>query len=139
MNAFVDRHWPHGPVAGPDQPDGPAGPSGPGTPALPAPPRPADPGIAVLEKTELDVRPPQMWRVIMINDDFTPMEFVVLVLQEFFNLDLEAATRVMLTIHQQGQAVCGVYTKDVASTKVEWVMAAAQRNGHPLQCTMEAL
>ncbi|MEJ7136994.1 ATP-dependent Clp protease adapter ClpS [Amphibiibacter pelophylacis] len=137
MNARTDLLRLDTPAAGPDQPDGPAGPQ---TPALPAPARPAaDPGIAVLEKTELDLRPPQMWRVIMINDDFTPMEFVVLVLQEFFNLDLEAATRVMLTIHQQGQAVCGVYTKDVASTKVEWVMAAAQRNGHPLQCTMEAL
>lgn len=137
MNSRPDLPWPGGPAAGPQQPDGPAGPP---APALPAPARPsAEPGIAVLEKTELDMRPPQMWRVIMINDDFTPMEFVVLVLQEFFNLDLEAATRVMLTIHQQGQAVCGVYTKDVASTKVEWVMAAAQRNGHPLQCTMEAL
>ena len=72
------------------------------------------------------------------NDDFTPMEFVVMVLQEFFQRDLETATHIMLKIHHEGRGVCGVYTKDVAATKVELVLAAARRAGHPLQCIMEA-
>jgi ATP-dependent Clp protease adaptor protein ClpS len=67
-----------------------------------------------------------------------PMEFVVLVLQEYFRLDLEAATLIMLKIHHEGRAVCGVFSKDVAATKVELVLAAARRSGHPLQCIMEA-
>lgn len=74
----------------------------------------------------------------MLNDDYTPMEFVVDVLQEYFRLNLEAATQVMLKIHHEGKAVCGVFTKDIAATKVELVLAAARRSGHPLQCIMEA-
>jgi len=74
----------------------------------------------------------------MLNDDYTPMEFVVMVLQEYFKRDLEAATHIMLKIHHEGRGVCGVYTKDVAATKVELVLSAAQQAGHPLQCTMEA-
>lgn len=79
-----------------------------------------------------------MYQVVLLNDDYTPMEFVVMVLQEFFQRDYETATQIMLKIHHEGRGVCGVYTKDVASTKVETVLAAAKRSGHPLQCTMEA-
>lgn len=82
--------------------------------------------------------PPKMYQVVLLNDDYTPMEFVVMVLQEFFQRDLETATQIMLKIHHEGRGVCGVYTKDVAATKVESVLAAAKRSGHPLQCTMEA-
>ncbi len=74
----------------------------------------------------------------MLNDDYTPMEFVVMVLQQYFSHDLETATQIMLMIHHHGRAVCGVFSKDIASTKVELVLAAARRNGHPLQCFMEA-
>ncbi len=74
----------------------------------------------------------------MLNDDFTPMEFVVMVLQEFFRHDLDSATLIMLKIHHEGRGVCGVYSKDVAATKVELVLDAAKRSGHPLQCIMEA-
>ena len=74
----------------------------------------------------------------MLNDDFTPMEFVVMVLQEFFKQDIESATLIMLKIHHEGRGVCGVYSKDVAATKVELVLSAAKKAGHPLQCIMEA-
>lgn len=73
----------------------------------------------------------------MLNDDFTPMEFVIIVLQEYFLHDIETATQIMLKIHHEGRAVCGVYTKDIAATKVELVLAAARRAGHPLQCILE--
>ena len=79
-----------------------------------------------------------MYQVVLLNDDYTPMEFVVLVLQEYFLRDIDTATQIMLKIHHEGRGVCGVYSKDVASTKVEWVQAAAKRAGHPLQCIMEA-
>ena len=70
----------------------------------------------------------------MLNDDFTPMEFVVMVLQEFFSKDRESATQIMLKIHLDGKGVCGVYSKDVAATKVDQVLEAARKSGHPLQC-----
>jgi ATP-dependent Clp protease adaptor protein ClpS len=89
---------------------------------------------AKAQKTE----PPPMYQVILLNDDYTPMEFVVMVLQEYFNRDLETATQIMLKIHHDGRGVCGVYSKDVAGTKVELVLAAARRGGHPLQCIMES-
>ena len=95
-------------------------------------------GSVVAERKAAKTRPPRMFQVVMLNDDFTPMEFVVMVLQEYFRLDREAATQVMLKIHHEGRAVCGVFTKDVAATKVELVLAAARRSGHPLQCIMEA-
>jgi ATP-dependent Clp protease adaptor protein ClpS len=79
-----------------------------------------------------------MFQVVMINDDYTPMEFVVMVLQEYFRMDIEKATQVMLQIHHEGRAVCGVFSRDIAATKVELVLAAARRSGHPLQCIMEA-
>lgn len=95
-------------------------------------------GAVVAERKAARTKPPRLYQVVMVNDDFTPMEFVVMVLQEYFRLDHESATQIMLKIHHDGRAVCGVFTKDVAATKVELVLAAARRSGHPLQCTMEA-
>lgn len=96
-----------------------------------------DGGSVVLERRTQRTQPPQMYQVLMLNDDFTPMEFVVLVLQEFFNKDRESATQIMLKIHLDGKGVCGVYTKDVAATKVDQVLDAARKAGHPLQCISE--
>ena len=100
-------------------------------------PRRDDGGTVVLERLPQKVQPPQMHQVLMLNDDFTPMEFVVRVLQEFFNKDREAATQIMLKIHLDGKGVCGVYSKDVAATKVDQVQDAAHEAGHPLQCLSE--
>jgi len=91
----------------------------------------------VLERQSLRLEPPRMYRVVLLNDDFTPMEFVVLVLQEFFNKDRETATQIMLRIHVEGRGVCGVFSRDVANSKVEQVLQAAQHHGHPLQCLSE--
>jgi ATP-dependent Clp protease adaptor protein ClpS len=95
-------------------------------------------GSVVVERKAARVKPPRMYQVVLLNDDFTPMEFVVMVLQEYFRLDLESATQVMLKIHHEGRGICGVFSKDVAATKVELVLTAARRSGHPLQCIMEA-
>ncbi|RYF41690.1 MAG: ATP-dependent Clp protease adapter ClpS [Comamonadaceae bacterium] len=78
-----------------------------------------------------------MFQVVMLNDDYTPMEFVIVVLQEFFSKDREAATQIMLKIHLDGKCVCGVYSRDVAATKVDQVFEAAHKAGHPLQCVSE--
>lgn len=94
-------------------------------------------GEVVLERETKLSGAPRLYQVVMLNDDFTPMEFVVVVLQDFFHHDVETATQIMLKIHTEGRAVCGVYTKDVAATKVELVLAAAKRAGHPLQCILE--
>ena len=94
-------------------------------------------GAAVVEKQAQRVEPPKLYQVVMLNDDFTPMEFVVMVLQEYFRHDLDSATLIMLKIHHEGRGVCGVFSKDVAATKVELVLQAARRAGHPLQCIME--
>jgi ATP-dependent Clp protease adaptor protein ClpS len=112
-------------------------------PQPPGTPRPARPhrdngGTVLAERKAAKTKPPQMYQVVLLNDDYTPMEFVVMVLQEYFKRDLETATHIMLMIHHEGRGVCGVYTKDVAATKVELVLAAARRAGHPLQCIMEA-
>jgi ATP-dependent Clp protease adaptor protein ClpS len=96
-----------------------------------------DGGSVVLERRSQRTKPPQMFQVVMLNDDFTPMEFVVMVLQEFFSKDRESATQIMLKIHLDGKGVCGVYSKDVAATKVDQVMDAARKAGHPLQCISE--
>ena len=77
------------------------------------------------------------FKVLLLNDDYTPMEFVVMVLKRFFNMDLEQATRVMLHVHQRGVGVCGIFTYEVAETKVNQVMDFAKQNQHPLQCTLE--
>jgi ATP-dependent Clp protease adaptor protein ClpS len=116
--------------------------SPPKLPRIPASPtaptkQPDGGGEVVLERVPLKVKPPQMYQVIMLNDDFTPMEFVVVVIQEFFGKDRETATQIMLKIHLDGKAVCGVYSQDVAATKVDQVMDAARQAGHPLQCVSE--
>jgi ATP-dependent Clp protease adaptor protein ClpS len=94
-------------------------------------------GSVVLERRTQRTKPPQMYQVVMLNDDYTPMEFVVVVIQEFFSKDLESATRIMLKIHLDGKGVCGVYSKDVAVTKVDQVLDAAHKAGHPLKCICE--
>jgi ATP-dependent Clp protease adaptor protein ClpS len=91
----------------------------------------------VLEKRETKLKPPPLFKVILLNDDYTPMEFVVIVLQKFFSFNREQATRIMLKVHTEGQGVCGVYPKDVAATKVDLVVAFARQHQHPLQCVME--
>lgn len=78
-----------------------------------------------------------MHQVVLLNDDYTPMEFVVVVIQEYFNKDLETATQIMLKIHVEGRGVCGVYSRDVATTKVNQVLEAAHKAGHPLKCVSE--
>ena len=101
------------------------------------PSRGDDGGSVVLERRTQKTKPPQMHQVLMLNDDYTPMEFVIVVIQEFFSKDRETATQIMLKIHLDGKAVCGVYSKDVAATKVDQVMDAAAKAGHPLQCVSE--
>jgi ATP-dependent Clp protease adaptor protein ClpS len=91
----------------------------------------------VLEAKKAKVKPPPLFKVMLLNDDYTPMEFVVVVLQTFFSLSREQATQVMLKVHREGMGVCGVYPKDVALTKVEQVGSFARKHQHPLQCVME--
>ena len=95
-------------------------------------------GSVVVERQTAKTEPPRLYQVVLLNDDYTPMEFVVMILQEYFSHDLETATQIMLKIHHEGRGVCGVFTKDVAATKVESVSTAARRSGHPLQCILEA-
>lgn len=90
-----------------------------------------------LQASRTQVKPPPLYKVLLLNDDFTPMDFVVDVLQKFFYMNAEKATRVMLQVHTEGKGVCGVYTKDVAATKVEQVMQHAKTHEQPLQCVME--
>ena len=91
----------------------------------------------VIVKTKPKVKKPSLYRVLLLNDDFTPMEFVIDVLARFFQMDLESATQVMFHVHQNGVGECGVYTYEVAETKVTQVMDHARKNQHPLQCVME--
>ncbi|MBA3774489.1 MAG: ATP-dependent Clp protease adapter ClpS [Ramlibacter sp.] len=110
------------------------------TPAPVAPktrPKHDDGGSVVLERRTQKTKPPQMYHVVMLNDDYTPMEFVVVVIQEFFNKDRETATQIMLKIHLDGKAICGIFSRDVAATKVEQVQEAARQAGHPLQSVSE--
>ena len=107
-------------------------------PKPPAQPRRSGDGAVVAERKTARTKPPQMYQVVLLNDDYTPMEFVIMVLQHYFRRDLDSATLIMLKIHHEGRGVCGVFSKDVAATKVELVSAAARRAGHPLQCIMEA-
>lgn len=111
-------------------------PAQPPAPPLRQPNRDAGDAV-VLERVPQRVKPPPLYQVVMLNDDYTPMEFVVVVIQEYFNKDLETATQIMLKIHLDGKGVCGVYTRDVAATKVEQVLQAARKAGHPLQCLSE--
>ena len=94
-------------------------------------------GSTVVKPSETQVKPPPMFQVVMYNDDYTPMEFVVEVLQVFFALPRERATQIMLKVHTEGRGVCGIYPKDVASSKVEQVTAYSREHQHPLQCAME--
>ena len=94
-------------------------------------------GLGIATRTRTRTKRPTPYRVLMLNDDYTPMEFVVLCLQRFFRMSIEEATRVMLHVHQKGVGVCGVFTYEVAETKVTQVMDFARQNQHPLQCTLE--
>lgn len=95
------------------------------------------PGVGIATRTRAKPKKPSMYKVLLLNDDYTPMEFVVMVLQRFFNMNIEQATQVMLHVHQQGVGVCGVFSYEVAETKVHQVMEAARQQQHPLQCTLE--
>ena len=94
-------------------------------------------GGVVLEESKADVAPPPMYQIVMLDDDFTPMEFVVDVLQIFFGMNREKATQIMLTVHTQGRASCGTFTRDVAETKAAQVIKYARENQHPLMCEVE--
>jgi ATP-dependent Clp protease adaptor protein ClpS len=91
----------------------------------------------VVTRTRPKTKKPSMYKVLLLNDDYTPMEFVVHVLERFFGKSREDATAIMLHVHQKGVGICGVYTYEVAETKVTQVMEFARKNQHPLQCTME--
>jgi ATP-dependent Clp protease adaptor protein ClpS len=97
--------------------------------------RDGESGTATLTRTK--TQKPSMYKVLLLNDDYTPMEFVIYVLQRFFSKSAEDATKVMLHVHQTGVGICGVFTYEVAETKVTQVMDMARQHGHPLQCTME--
>ncbi len=94
-------------------------------------------GTGLATKTRSKTKKPTPYKVLMLNDDYTPMEFVVHTLQHFFKMSLEDATRVMLHVHQKGVGVCGIFSYEVAETKVTQVMDYARQNQHPLQCTLE--
>ena len=94
-----------------------------------------DESLLELEKTR--VKPPPLFKVMVLNDEYTPMDFVVAVLQKFFGMNREQATRVMLKVHTEGAGVCGIYPKDVAASKVEQVCTFARQHQHPLACVME--
>jgi len=91
----------------------------------------------VVQEAKPKLQKPPFCKVILLNDDFTPMEFVVVVLQRFFHKNREEATRIMLHVHQKGIGVCGIFTREVAETKVRQVLDFAKENRHPLQCTLE--
>jgi ATP-dependent Clp protease adaptor protein ClpS len=93
--------------------------------------------VGVITRTETKTKKPSLYKVLLLNDDYTPMEFVVHVLQQFFAKSAEEATRIMLHVHQKGVGVCGVYTFEIAETKVTQVMDFAKKHQQPLQCTME--
>ena len=99
--------------------------------------RPDDAGTDIVTKTRPKTKKPSLYKVLLLNDDYTPMEFVVYILEHFFNMSQEDATRIMLHVHQKGVGMCGVYTFEVAETKVTQVVNFSRQNEHPLQCTME--
>lgn len=120
-NTLLDRITPR--LAGEGDDSGPGGPD--------------DGQVGTATKTRAKPKKPSQFKVLMLNDDYTPMEFVVMVLKRFFNMDLEQATRVMLHVHQKGVGVCGIFPYEIAETKVNQVMDFARQNQHPLQCTLE--
>jgi ATP-dependent Clp protease adaptor protein ClpS len=91
----------------------------------------------VVEEAQPQVKRPPLYQVVLLNDDYTPMEFVVGVLQKFFGKGREQATQIMLKVHHEGRGVCGVYPRDIAATKVEQVGSYSRQHQHPLQCVME--
>ncbi len=99
--------------------------------------RPGDLSDLDVQEAGPKVALPPLYKVVILNDDYTPMDFVVLVLERFFNKNREEATRIMLHVHQRGVGVCGVYTREVAETKVRQVTSFSGENQHPLQCTLE--
>jgi ATP-dependent Clp protease adaptor protein ClpS len=99
--------------------------------------RPGRTGVGVLTRTRAVSQKPALYRVLLLNDDFTPMDFVIHVLERFFSKNKQEATEIMLQVHRRGVGVCGVYTYEVAETKVNLVIDYARKNEHPLQCTME--
>ena len=92
---------------------------------------------SAIESEVTRVKPPPLYKVMLLNDDFTPMDFVVAVIQKFFAMDREQATRIMLKVHREGVGVCGVFPRDIAATKVEQVITYARQHQHPLACVME--
>ena len=94
-------------------------------------------GAAVVTERKVDAQPPSLYKVLLHNDDFTPMDFVIMVLENYFGKDRNAATEIMLAVHQKGVGTCGTYPFEIAETKVMQVMECARENEHPLQCTME--
>ncbi len=113
--------------------------SDPAQPGNPGGGQPGDDGtnFGLATQTRVRTKKPSLYRVLLLNDDYTPMEFVVYVLERFFNRSREQATRIMLHVHQKGVGLCGVYTFEVAETKVTQVLDLAKRHEHPLQCVME--
>ena len=130
-----DDLWPTFRAA--DDDDFPGGPRGPGDGDRDDGGRDGGDQLGVATKTRTKPKKPSMFKVLMLNDDYTPMEFVVMCLKRFFGMDLEAATRVMLHVHQKGVGVCGIFPYEIAETKVNQVMDFARQNQHPLQCTLE--
>ena len=100
-------------------------------------PNEGDGQVSIATKTRTKPKKPSQYKVLLLNDDYTPMEFVVIVLKRFFRMDMEEATRVMLHVHQKGVGVCGIFPYEVAETKVTQVMDFARENQHPLQCPLE--
>lgn len=96
-----------------------------------------DSNLGIATKTRTKTKKPNPYKVLLLNDDYTPMEFVILVLKRFFQMDIDEATRVMLHVHQKGVGICGTFSYEVAETKVTQVMDFARKNQHPLQCTLE--
>lgn len=99
--------------------------------------QPQIPGGPAVQEARPKLQRPLLYKVILLNDDYTPMEFVVVVLERFFYKNREEATRIMLHVHQKGLGVCGIYAREIAETKVRQVLAFAQEHQHPLQCTLE--
>ncbi|AFT67201.1 MAG: ATP-dependent Clp protease adapter ClpS [Cycloclasticus pugetii] len=96
-----------------------------------------DDGNLAVQESKPKLQKPPMYKVLLLNDDFTPMDFVVSILQTIFYKDKEEAVRITMNVHTSGIGVCGIYTKDIAETKVQQVIAHSQENQHPLQCTLE--
>lgn len=94
-------------------------------------------GAGVIVERQTETRKPSLYKVLLLNDDYTPMEFVIHTLERFFHKNRDEATHIMLHVHQRGVGICGVYTYEIAETKVNQVMDLARRHGHPLQCSME--